>query len=104
MITRSPNLVLSVAAGTTSDIVNVTEIHACPDDERYSYRETPFLAVRRTGGHMDFIHKIESIEILKPHDSLALGHIEETIRDRVRRYIELRERVASDWFRDTRKL
>ncbi len=93
VITQYSNLVLSVAAGATSDIVNATEIHACPDDERYSYRETPFLAVRKTGGYMDFIHKIEAIEIINPRESLVLGHLEEKIRDRVRRYIELRKPV-----------
>lgn len=93
MITQYSNLVLSVAAGATSDIVNATEIHACPDDDRYSYRETPFLAVRKIGGYIDFIHKIEDIEIINPRDKLALGHLVEPIRDRVRRYIELRERV-----------
>lgn len=84
---------LSVAAGATSHIVNTTEIHACPDDERYSYRETPFLAVRRTGGHMDFVYRIESVEMINPRDPLALNRLEESVRDRARRYIELRERV-----------
>lgn len=86
------NIVLSVAAGISSEYVRSTGIYACPDDERYSYRKTPFLTVRRPGGHMDIVYQIKSIERINPSEPLLLDHLEDSVRDRIRKYIEIRKR------------
>lgn len=90
--------VLSVPAGSTSEIVEETFIHACPDTKGFSYKVPLRIAFRqRGGGAMPRLHKVVDIVTFDPRDSVAREAALEAsysteVRDRLVAYLNARDR------------
>ncbi len=82
--------VLSVPSNSSYYCIETTSIHACPDS--YSYKSTQYITFRKHGGIMERVYKIDEIVILNPHDSEQLSRLSPKYKNRIRLYMDCRER------------
>jgi len=86
--------VISVPAAHTIHITQATGVHAFPNEFPWSgYRPTPYMTFRPSGGAMKRLYRIEWQGVL-PRLLGDLERVPHEYRERVRTYIERRER---DW-------
>lgn len=90
--------VLSVASGSTFEIIKKYNIHACPAHKSgYNYKDCLFITFREgNGGAMDCLYKIEDIIIINPHNNSFIASIKNSNyqhKDRIIKYIEDRKKT-----------
>lgn len=89
--------VLSVAAGSTFEIIKRHHIHACPAYKSgFNYKDCLFITFRESnGGVMDCLYKIDDVIIIDPHNDSFITSIKNSnydYKDRIIKYIKDRKK------------
>lgn len=89
------NVVISIPASGTIDLIYKYQIHAHPDKLGYEYKDVKYYTFRRKGGIMDKLFEIENIITMNPYniDDIKEYNLTPEIENRVKKYIE--ERLSS---------
>jgi hypothetical protein len=90
--------ILSVPAGNTFNIIEATNVHACPNRRGYNYKITSYITFRKPEGIMESIYLIEDIIILNPFNKESIEAITPKYKKQVSSYI--RERLQGIGFDD----
>lgn len=95
------NIVISIPASGTIDLIYKYQIHAHPDKLGYEYKDVKYYTFRRKGGIMDKLFEIEKIITINPYniDDIKEYNLKPEIENRVKEYIE--ERLRSFKFEHT---
>ena len=95
--TKGSEIVLSVSAGNTVELINKYGIHAHPLKRGYNYRDTNYITFRRSsGGVMEDIYLIEKkfiLEMKNWYTQLETLDISKENKDHIARYITDRYKV-----------
>ena len=84
------NIVISIPASGTIDLIYKYQIHAHPDKLGYEYKDVKYYTFRRNGGIMDKLFEIEKIITINPYniDDIKEYNLKPEIENRVKEYIE----------------
>ncbi|MDV4150065.1 HNH endonuclease signature motif containing protein [Clostridium sp. AL.422] len=89
------NIVISIPASGTIDLIYKYQIHAHPDKVGYEYKDVKYYTFRKKGGIMDKLFEIEKIITINPYniDEIKEYNLTSEIENRLKKYIE--ERLKS---------
>src|SRR5689334_11848642 len=92
------DLVLSVPAGKTYDLILEHFIYSCPDDSRYAYDDSDLITFRRADGTMERLFKIARVVQAVPMDIHATYGLPVGLQERIAGYISVarNKRVIQD--------
>lgn len=86
------NIVISIPASGTIDLIYKYQIHAHPDKAGYEYKDVQYYTFRRKGGIMDKLFEIEQIITINPYniDEIKKYNLTPEVENRLKKYIEER--------------
>ncbi len=89
------NIVISIPASETIDLIYKYQIHAHPDKVGYEYKDVQYYTFRKKGGIMEKLFEIEKIITINPYniDEIKKYNLTSEVEHRVRKYVE--ERLKS---------
>ncbi|MFR2796963.1 MAG: hypothetical protein ACLTBI_07635 [Romboutsia timonensis] len=89
------NIVISIPASGTIDLIYKYQIHAHPDKVGYEYKDVQYYTFRKKGGIMEKLFEIEKIITINPYniDEIKKYNLTSEVEHRVRKYVE--ERLKS---------
>ena len=82
------DLVLSVPAGKTYDLILKHFIYSCPDLPAWFYKPTEFIAFRTAEDYMERIFNIAQVIKVNPLNIATASELSESIRIKIRNYID----------------
>ena len=89
--------VLSVAAGSTMELIEKFNIHSCPNKRGYFFKPSLFITFRNAGGgEMRKLYGVDEVLILNPNDESQLQILSESgsaYAPKLIQYIEERKAV-----------
>ncbi len=80
-------IVLSVPAGRSYDLVMEHAVYSCPDSKNYRYRRTRLITFRTAEGWMEVIYRIAVVHRADPRNLDAARAIPQPARERIRAYL-----------------
>jgi hypothetical protein len=83
------DLVLSVPAGKSYDLILEHFIYSCPDNKNYQYDETELVTFRTVEGKMEKLFRIARVIRLDPRDVDAAFEVPSDFRERIKGYISV---------------
>lgn len=86
------NIVISIPASGTIDLIYKYQIHAHPDKVGYEYKDVRYYTFRKKGGVMDKLFEIEKIITINPYniDEIKQYNLTSEIENRLKNYIKER--------------
>ena len=89
---KNEEIVLSISAGKTQDIINQFQVHSHPDTRNYRYRKTNYITFRQSGGGaMNTVYTISKLILLHMNDwenqLVHTSNLKEIEKTRIKGYI-----------------
>lgn len=83
-------VVLSLPASGTYELVTDTLVHAHPVKPAYNYKYTDLITFRKKSGVMERVYSVDKIIEINPHKELAVQGLSNIEQERLQKYIDIR--------------
>lgn len=83
-------VVLSLPASGTYELITDTLVHAHPVKSSYNYKHTDLITFRKKGGVMEGVYSVDKIIEINPNEELNVQGLSAIEEQRIKKYIEIR--------------
>lgn len=83
-------VVLSLPASGTYELITDTLVHAHPVKPAYNYKCTDLITFRKKGGIMERVYSVDKIIEINPHEEVEVQGLSNIEQDRLQKYVGIR--------------